>query len=100
MSRLATVLVACVLLRTHGAVVAGAGTTVVVLLVAQTMFFTSEILVHSPGSSAASPRRSTVNLRAALDVDRDAPSILAVQGVAWLGIDATGKRRGTLAATP
>ena len=30
------------------------------------MSFTSEILVHSPGSSAASPPRSAVNLHAAL----------------------------------
>ncbi len=45
-------------------------------------------------------RRAAVHDRRKLRDDRDAPSILAVQGVAWLGIDATGKRRGTLAATP
>ena len=36
----------------------------------------------------------------AMLVERDAPSLLAAQDVAWLGIDATGKRRRTLAATP
>jgi len=33
-------------------------------------------------------------------VERDPPSVLATADVAWLGTDATGKRRGTLAATP
>ncbi len=51
----------------HGAVGASVGSTVVVALIAQTTSFTSEILAHSPGSRAASPPRSAVNSRAALD---------------------------------
>lgn len=56
---------------------------------------------HWGSGSVVAPLRTIARGRATIPmlVERDAPLLLAAQGVAWLGIDATGKRRGTLAAT-